>query len=75
MAADVGDVVMVTLELPLEVFVFSAIFVLVGSKLMQVSGVLYARGQDWHLVTLAATLCITVPIFGLGLVLLVQNVS
>lgn len=66
---------MVMLELPLEVFVSGAIFVLVGSKLMQVSGVLYARGQDWHLVTLAATLCITVPIFGLGLVLLVQNVS
>ena len=73
MAADVGDVVMVTLELPLEVFVFGAILVFVGSKLMQVSGVLYARGQDWYAVTLAAVLCIMVPIIGLGLALLVQS--
>lgn len=65
---------MVSVEMPLAVFIFGAIFVFVGGKLMQASGILYARGQDWHLITLAAAICIMGPIFGLGITLLVQNV-
>jgi len=66
---------MVTIEMPLEVFIYGAIFIFVGGKLMQTSGTLYARGQDWYAITLAAALCIIGPIFGLGLALLVQNVQ
>ena len=66
---------MVTVSLPIEVFFFGALFVLVGGKMMQASGIIYARGKDWHMITLAAALCLWGPVFGLGLTILVQNVQ
>lgn len=66
---------MLTLTLPVSAWIFTPLFLLVGMKLMQSSGILFARGQDWHAVTLLAVLCNFGVFAGFGFALLLQNLQ